>query len=173
VISGAFRCHGTLPGVNNAIPSVPAWTAADLRRLISADRFERYLADAAGSPGAAAGLYAWSGRVAGAVYEELGMVEVVLRNILNCQLCRFHRRRMCGSDRWWAEPQMPWAGTAQGLAARRAGLRGPSAGHRRRTAPGRARQGGRRAALRVLALSAGQQGGLSETLQRGLPWISI
>ncbi|HXL93421.1 MAG TPA: hypothetical protein VN969_31205 [Streptosporangiaceae bacterium] len=48
--------------MSNAIPSVPAWTAADLRRLISADRFERYLAGAAGSSEAAAGLY---GRVAG------------------------------------------------------------------------------------------------------------
>jgi hypothetical protein len=107
-LSGAFGYHDTLPGVSNAIPSVPAWTAADLRRLISADRFERYLADAAGSPEAAASLYAWSGRVAGAVYEELGMVEIVLRNVLDCQLCLFHRRRMRGNGQWWAEPQMPW-----------------------------------------------------------------
>lgn len=65
--------------MSKAIPSVPAWTAADLRRLVSADRFEPYLTDAAGSPEAAASLYAWSGRVAGAVYEELGMAEIVLR----------------------------------------------------------------------------------------------
>jgi hypothetical protein len=95
--------------VSDAIPSVSAWTAADLRRLISPDRFARYLADAAGLPETAAGLYAWSGRVAGALYEELGMVEVVLRNVLDCQLRLFHRRRMHGNGQWWAEPQMPWA----------------------------------------------------------------
>jgi hypothetical protein len=108
-LSGAFRYHDTLPGVSKAIPSVPAWTAADLRRLVSADRFEPYLTDAAGSPEAAASLYAWSGRVAGAVYEELGMAEIVLRNVLDCQLCLFHRRRLRGNGQWWAEPQMPWA----------------------------------------------------------------
>jgi hypothetical protein len=41
--------------------------------------------------------------VAGAVYEELGMVEVVLRDALDCQLCLFHRRRMRGNGQWWAE----------------------------------------------------------------------
>jgi hypothetical protein len=108
-LSGAFTYHGTLLGVSNAIPSLPAWTAADLRRLVSPDRFARYLTDAAGSLEAAASLYAWSGRVAGAIYEELGMIEVVLRNVLDCQLCIFHRRRMRGNGQWWAEPQMPWA----------------------------------------------------------------
>jgi hypothetical protein len=88
-------------------PAPRDWSAADLARLVSAPRFARYVS-AAGSPERAAGLYAWNVRLTGAVHEELGMLEVVLRNALDRQLSKYHQVALNGDGHWYADPLMPW-----------------------------------------------------------------
>jgi hypothetical protein len=83
------------------------WSAADLARLVSAPRFGRYVS-AAGSAELGAGLYAWNGRLTGAVHEEIGMIEVVLRNALDRQLVKYHQVALGGDGSWYADPLMPW-----------------------------------------------------------------
>jgi hypothetical protein len=87
--------------------SPPGWSPADLQRLLSPPRFARYVS-AAGSPERAAELYAWNVRLSGAVHEELGMLEVILRNALDRQLVRYHQIALGGDGRWYAGPLMPW-----------------------------------------------------------------
>lgn len=91
----------------NASPG--GWASADLRRLLSPARFDRYVT-AAGSPDAAAVLYAWNLEVSGAWYETLGMFEVVLRNALDAQLITYHRKVRHGNGNWCADAEMPWKG---------------------------------------------------------------
>jgi hypothetical protein len=83
------------------------WSPADLPQLLSPPRFGRYLS-VAGSAGQAAELYAWNGRLSGAVHEELGMLEVVLRNALDRQLIKYHQLTFNGDGRWYADRRMPW-----------------------------------------------------------------
>jgi hypothetical protein len=83
------------------------WSPADLSRLLSSPRFGRYVS-VAGSAERAADLYAWNGRLSGAVHEELGMLEVVLRNALDRQLVKYHQVTLNGDGRWYADPLMPW-----------------------------------------------------------------
>jgi hypothetical protein len=83
------------------------WSPADLPQLLSAPRFGRYV-NVAGSAEHAADLYAWNGRLSGAVHEELGMLEVVLRNALDRQLAKYHQVTLHGDGRWYADPRMPW-----------------------------------------------------------------
>lgn len=83
------------------------WSPADLPQLLSTPRFGRYLSDA-GSAERAAELYAWNGRLSGAVHEELGMLEIVLRNALDRQLVTYHRVALNGDGRWYADRRMPW-----------------------------------------------------------------
>jgi hypothetical protein len=42
------------------------------------------------------------------VHEELGMLEVVLRNALDRQLVKYHQVALNGDGRWHADPRMPW-----------------------------------------------------------------
>jgi hypothetical protein len=88
-------------------PSHPAWSPADLRRLLSAGRFDRYAA-AAGSHERAAQLYLWNARISGALHETLGMFEVVLRNALDRQLTAYHQIALAGNGHWYADSGMPW-----------------------------------------------------------------
>jgi hypothetical protein len=83
------------------------WSPADLPQLLSAPRFGRYVS-VAGSGEHAAELYSWNGRLSGAVHEELGMLEVVLRNALDRQLVKYHQVALNGDGRWHADPRMPW-----------------------------------------------------------------
>jgi hypothetical protein len=91
--------------VPSSIPA--AWTTADLRRLISSGRFDRYVA-AAGSADAAADLYVWNARAAGALHETLGAFEVILRNALDRQLTAYHQIVRAGDGHWYADASMPW-----------------------------------------------------------------
>lgn len=86
------------------------WSPADLRRFLSAGRFDRY-AQVAGSDAAGERLYEWNQLVAGAWHETLGAFEIVLRNALDSQLIIYHQRVRNGSGDWYADPGMPWANT--------------------------------------------------------------
>lgn len=88
-------------------PDYTAWHPADLRRLLSPGRFDRYTA-AAGSPEAAVDLYVWNARISGALHESLGVFEVVLRNALDRQLTAYHRIVLAGDGHWYADLRMPW-----------------------------------------------------------------
>jgi hypothetical protein len=83
------------------------WSPADLPQLLSPPRFGRYVS-VAGSAERAADLYSWNGRLSGAVHEELGLLEVVLRNALDRELAKYHRVAFNGDGRWYADPRMPW-----------------------------------------------------------------
>jgi hypothetical protein len=96
-------------------PLHTACSAADLRRLLSPGRFDRY-ATAAGSREQAAQLYLWNARISGALHETLGMFEVVLRNALDRQLTAYHQITLSGSGHWYCDPRMPW--TSQKLVDR-------------------------------------------------------
>lgn len=90
--------------------SSPGWSAADLRRLLSPARFDRYV-QTAGSEKGAVQLYAWNLHISGAWHETLGMFEVVLRNALDKQLTTYHQKVRSGNGDWYADPGMPWSGT--------------------------------------------------------------
>jgi len=83
------------------------WSPADLPQLLSPPRFSRYVS-VAGSATRAADLYSWNGRLSGAVHEELGMLEVVLRNALDRQLVKYHHVTLNGDGLWYADRRMPW-----------------------------------------------------------------
>ncbi|MFI5541562.1 hypothetical protein ACIA5H_34785 [Nocardia sp. NPDC051900] len=83
------------------------WSAADLRRFLSAGRFDRY-AQVAGSDAAGERLYEWNQLVAGAWHETLGSFEIVLRNALDAQLVTYHQRVHNGNGDWYTDPRMPW-----------------------------------------------------------------
>jgi hypothetical protein len=83
------------------------WSPADLPQLLSPPRFGPYVS-VAGSAERAADLYAWNGRLSAAVHEELGMLEVILRNALDRQLVTYHQVALGGDGRWYADRRMPW-----------------------------------------------------------------
>jgi hypothetical protein len=85
----------------------PPAVDSDLPRLLSTSRFGRYVS-VAGSAKSAADLYSWNGRVSGALHEELGMFEVILRNALDRQLAKYHQVALRGDGHWYADPLMPW-----------------------------------------------------------------
>ncbi|EDY43399.1 conserved hypothetical protein [Streptomyces sp. SPB074] len=74
---------------------------------MSPGRFDQYVV-AAGSQPKAAELYVWNTRAAGALHEDLGAFEVILRNALDRQLTRYHQIVLSGDGRWYADPRMPW-----------------------------------------------------------------
>ena len=67
----------------------PTITAAELQRLISAQRFASFR-QAAARPEAAVALYTWNARVAGAFAELLHHVEVLVRNAMHNQMTNLH-----------------------------------------------------------------------------------
>lgn len=79
---------------------------AALRARIAPARFEPYVA-AAGSETAALRLYEWNIAVSAAYHESLGQLEVVLRNGLDEQLRRWHRKTVDGDGSWHADPRTP------------------------------------------------------------------
>jgi hypothetical protein len=82
----------------------------ELRDLLSIGRFGRYVA-AAGSPEEAIRLYDWNTYISGAMYEALGMFEIVLRNAMDRQLRTYHRIVLAGDERWTTDSRMPWRST--------------------------------------------------------------
>jgi hypothetical protein len=69
--------------------TVPAITADQLARLVSAERFTTYLR-ATGDPDVAVDLYVWNARISGAFAELLQHVEVLVRNAMHRELTRLH-----------------------------------------------------------------------------------
>jgi hypothetical protein len=96
-------------------PSLPLWTPADLRRLLSPGRFDRYAA-AAGGPAQAVDLYVWNSRIGGALHESIGQFEVILRNALDLQLVGYHQIKLKGSGDWYSDSAMPWRTNRKTLA---------------------------------------------------------
>ena len=62
--------------------------ADHLERLISPERFATYVAECAGDRERAVALYHWTGRLSGALSEDLRCLEVVYRNTLDQALTR-------------------------------------------------------------------------------------
>ncbi len=68
---------------------------------LSPERFGPYLHSTGSNPVAALRLYEWNLAVSGALYEALGILEVVLRNALSAQLA-IHHGSLAG--RWYDDP---------------------------------------------------------------------
>ncbi|MFT3799138.1 hypothetical protein [Microbacterium sp.] len=63
---------------------------APIAAALSPERLAPYLRATGGDPSAAVRLYEWNLAVSGALYEALGILEVVLRNALSTQLAAHH-----------------------------------------------------------------------------------
>jgi hypothetical protein len=74
-----------------------AWVAAAL----SPERLAPYLGVAGGDLAKAVRLYEWNLAVSGALYEALGVLEVVLRNALSIQLAAYHGTL---AGHWYDDP---------------------------------------------------------------------
>ncbi len=71
-------------------PPNPAAAAAVLRAAIGAERLSGYERAASGDPARALDLYTWNAAVSAAAFEDLGVLEVVLRNACHTQLQRWN-----------------------------------------------------------------------------------
>ncbi|GAA4472114.1 Abi family protein [Rhodococcus olei] len=74
-----------------------------LTTLLTPERLAPYKAAASGDTDRALDLYEWNGRISAAVFEDLGYLEVVLRNACHHQLHIWHQARG-GSDPWYLDP---------------------------------------------------------------------
>ncbi|MFT4307481.1 MAG: hypothetical protein QM604_11380 [Microbacterium sp.] len=83
--------------------------AAPIAAALSPERLAPYLREAGGDLDAAVGLYEWNLAVSGALYEALGILEVVLRNALSTQLAAHHGTL---TGHWYDDP----LGVLSGLA---------------------------------------------------------
>jgi hypothetical protein len=85
-------------------PSHDLLLAQRMETTVSSERFAGYLAHCGGGDAAAAvELYRWNGELAGAFWESLGHVEVVLRNTLDNRM-RHRQRRRRTPDSWLSDP---------------------------------------------------------------------
>ncbi len=93
------------PGLQRtADPAKGDEAARALIRALSANRLAPYRMATEPGLGAVLRLYRWDAAVAGALHEDLGVVEVVLRNALAGALQRRHER--AGWDGgWWTDPE--------------------------------------------------------------------
>lgn len=78
-----------------------------LRARFAPARFDRYVAAVQGDPVAALRLYEWNAMASGALFVAIGHFEVLLRNALDVELCRYHRKVIGGDGAWWKDPAMP------------------------------------------------------------------
>lgn len=92
-----------------------------LRARIARPRFDRYVLAVGGDPARALRLYEWNLVASSAFYETLGQLEILLRNALDEQLRRWHRRAIGGDGSWHLDPRTPLHGDlrAQVVDARR------------------------------------------------------
>lgn len=74
-----------------------------LTTLLTPERLAPYRAAVGGDTDRALDLYEWNGRISAAVFEDLGYLEVVLRNACHHQLGRWHRARG-GAGPWYLDP---------------------------------------------------------------------
>lgn len=90
-----------VPGSGGAVP--PSAAALLVQRHVSAPRLATYVRATGGSVDAGVELYRWNAEVAGALWEVLGHVEVVLRNALHDELTARHRR-LDRAGEWYDDP---------------------------------------------------------------------
>ena len=109
--------------------------ADHLERLISPERFATYVAECSGDRERAVALYHWTGRLSGALTEDLRCLEVVYRNTVH-QALTAHHQHLAGrpygtawfdepawvKHHWWDQP----ARHALNEARQRAGHRPPT-----------------------------------------------
>jgi hypothetical protein len=90
------------------ISSKPTITEVEvLRARFTPARFDKYVVAAQGDPVAALRLYEWNALASGALFVAIGQFEVLLRNALDVELCRYHRKVMGGDGSWWRDQAMP------------------------------------------------------------------
>lgn len=75
--------------------------SAGIAAALSPERLAPYLTATSGDQAGALRLYEWNLAVSGALYEALGIIEVVLRNALSAQLTARHGTR---SGHWYDDP---------------------------------------------------------------------
>jgi hypothetical protein len=96
----------TSPPGGSSPPEVtghPSATALLLQRHLSAPRLATYVRATGGDLDRAVELYLWNAAVAGALWEVLGHVEVVLRNVLHDALTVRHQR-LGRAGQWYDDP---------------------------------------------------------------------
>jgi hypothetical protein len=100
-----------------------------LRARFTPARFDKYVAATHGDPVAALRLYEWNAVASGALFVAIGQFEVLLRNALDVELCRYHRQVVGGDGKWWKDPAMPLHPDLANLLvdARRRAVRGGAA----------------------------------------------
>src|SRR3954452_18611892 len=81
----------------------PSPSALLIQRHLSAPRLATYVHAMGGDLDRAVELYLWNAAVAGALWEVLGHVEVVLRNVLHDALTARHQR-LGRSGQWYDDP---------------------------------------------------------------------
>jgi hypothetical protein len=67
-----------------------------MRGLISTQRLKPYLDQSGGAPAEALELYEWSARMAGAAFETLAQLEVIMRNAIDSELSIYYDEAECG-----------------------------------------------------------------------------
>ncbi|KLL12992.1 hypothetical protein [Protofrankia coriariae] len=77
--------------------------ASRLRRGLSPERLGPYERACGDDIVSAIALYEWNGAVSAGFHEDLGVLEVVLRNALHDQLMAWHLHRH-GASEWWDDP---------------------------------------------------------------------
>jgi hypothetical protein len=96
----------TLPPGGSSTPDEtgpPSETALLIQRHLSAPRLATYVRASGGDLDRAVELYLWNATVAGALWEVLGHVEVVLRNVLHDALTARHQR-LGRTGQWYDDP---------------------------------------------------------------------
>jgi hypothetical protein len=84
--------------------------SARIAAALSTERLAPYLTATSGDQAGALRLYEWNLAVSGALYEALGIVEVVLRNAMSAQLTVWHRNR---AGHWYDDPRGVLSGFAR------------------------------------------------------------
>jgi hypothetical protein len=113
---------------------IPMSHIGALQARIGQPRFAAYIAAAGGDPARALRLYEWNIAASAAFQETLGQLEVLLRNALDEQLRRWHRKVAGGDGRWHLDPATPLHGDLRGQiddARRRARKAGAAETHDR------------------------------------------
>ncbi|MCA1224006.1 Abi family protein [Streptomyces sp. 8L] len=99
-----------MPSTSPGSPEPPADKA--VTTLITPDRLKPYLDACAGNPDTSLALYRWNSDLAAAFFEQLGHLEIMLRNALDARLvARQHRRGR--SAEWYNDPSVPLSDKAR------------------------------------------------------------
>lgn len=131
---------GTVPGSSRTTVTpeseVSTYDVEQVRQRLTQERLSSYLAAAGNDADHALALYDWNTRASGCFYEELGRVEVVLRNTFDAALVAL------GQERSWTTVWYRRASLFQGRQGARA-LDDIEVARRRPTRDGRAETHGR------------------------------